>query len=226
MSKGISPVTIFLIVAIFLIAASIYEGTTGTEFLGAGKSKCTDSDGGKNYKVRGTTRAPAGTRTDECYSDKQLSEFYCPRSDSREAERVVVDCPNGCKDGRCISSVSTCKDSDGGNKIYVKGTTSGYMPLASRSGTWTDICGGVLGVTEYYCDSNEVWWVLTECKLGCKNGACLTGFTNFGLECGDGLKLNLNPSCKTEEQWVELGKQTCASRGGLKSYGVWGICYG
>ncbi len=36
MSKGLSPVTIIVIVGIFLIAAIIYAGTTGTEFLGIG----------------------------------------------------------------------------------------------------------------------------------------------------------------------------------------------
>ena len=67
------------------------------------ESICTDSDGGKNYYVRGKnciTTQDAGT---ECIYDKcdintnQLIEHYCSTASPR-----VYTCPNGCEDGACI----------------------------------------------------------------------------------------------------------------------------
>jgi len=95
------------------------------------KSICQDSDGGKNYYEYGYTIHPAGNwdrcsvplddprcdaagglvsgmcdlTSNECYGDDcYVTETFCRNNwPSQEA----YECPNGCKDGACISDCST-----------------------------------------------------------------------------------------------------------------------
>ena len=39
-------------------------------FVSAESTNCTDSDGGKNYNIKGTTIGTGGTRTDDCFNRK------------------------------------------------------------------------------------------------------------------------------------------------------------
>lgn len=65
---------------------------------------CTDSDGGKNYYVKGTCKYQGGSFTDNC-DGNNLWEFRC------SSNNICVDgdepspCPNGCEDGACIEVV-------------------------------------------------------------------------------------------------------------------------
>ncbi len=67
---------------------------------------CTDSDGGKNYDVKGTARDRWGEYTDYCSNERQITEYYC--QDSGDGRGLVVwtigavDCRYGCKDGACL----------------------------------------------------------------------------------------------------------------------------
>ena len=64
-------------------------------------AECTDSDGGQDYYVKGTTTDAATTKMDSCWNDgsNKLSERYC----SGEAFSVITyECPNGCVDGACV----------------------------------------------------------------------------------------------------------------------------
>ena len=70
---------------------------------------CRDTDGGKNYYVKGTVTYCTGNlctkMTDFC--DRKygyLNEYYC---DGRRYAKTTYNCPNGCKDGACISDCST-----------------------------------------------------------------------------------------------------------------------
>ena len=67
---------------------------------------CTDSDGGKNYDVKGTAKDTWGEHTDYCGNDKQITEFYCYDSGDGRGPVVwtigAVDCKYGCKDGACL----------------------------------------------------------------------------------------------------------------------------
>lgn len=73
-------------------------------------TKCTDTDGGKNYEVLGTARySPTswgGARygSDYCSSASVLVEYYCP-SNADVVENVDIvsyTCPNGCVSGVCL----------------------------------------------------------------------------------------------------------------------------
>lgn len=110
---------------------------------------CTDSDGGKDYYVKGhgtglypinarngyfifretclggckkTTDEQFDTYYDHCLNSNQLNEAFCSVDGSLQAYGYT--CPNGCKDGACVESTTNetkCTDSDGGKDYYVKG---------------------------------------------------------------------------------------------------------
>lgn len=67
---------------------------------------CKDSDGGKNYNVKGTTCLGRTCKTDVCTpSYPNLLEFYCQTK--YKIGSVTYSCPYGCNDGACSSSSST-----------------------------------------------------------------------------------------------------------------------
>ncbi len=73
--------------------------------------KCTDSDNGLNYYVKGKTCVEAYCKTDacihlddcdesgECVSYDKLIEYYCVKGD---IQSMTVDCKSGCVDGACL----------------------------------------------------------------------------------------------------------------------------
>ncbi|MDP2925497.1 MAG: GLUG motif-containing protein, partial [Nanoarchaeota archaeon] len=66
----------------------------------------------------------------------------------------MIDC-GACSSGNCISGkcIQKCSDSDGGNNIYVKGTTTGYDTNGNLI-TREDSCSSRLNrVIEYYCST-------------------------------------------------------------------------
>ncbi|OYT35124.1 MAG: hypothetical protein B6U87_00915 [Candidatus Aenigmarchaeota archaeon ex4484_52] len=66
-------------------------------------NNCTDSDGGKNYYVKGTLTAKNGEQiTDYCSNDYYVKEYFCP-TNYDGIDSVDYNCPNGCKDGACIN---------------------------------------------------------------------------------------------------------------------------
>lgn len=84
---------------------------------------CTDSDGGKNYYVKGTATASGQSLSDHCNSDGTLTEKYC-------SNNVVVwetyACPYGCSDGRCIDIAvnNTCGDGICQDSSYASSVSS------------------------------------------------------------------------------------------------------
>ena len=66
---------------------------------------CTDSDGGKNYDVKGSAKDTFGEKTDFCQNDRDLTEYYCG-SGWGAIEQVIwifsTSCPYGCNDGACL----------------------------------------------------------------------------------------------------------------------------
>ncbi len=74
---------------------------------------CTDSDGGKEYLVKGTTHEGGDsdyTATDTCLDGTRLSENYCATQAStgypNRLHTETYTCPNGCNDGACKTDVS------------------------------------------------------------------------------------------------------------------------
>ena len=78
---------------------------------------CTDSDGGKNYNVKGTityyVNGVQYTLTDTCdsspaYADLMVFERYC--LDDGGTAGLTYFCPNGCSDGACINTTTSSPD--------------------------------------------------------------------------------------------------------------------
>jgi hypothetical protein len=137
--------------------------------------KCTDSDGGKNYIVKGTINSTnLGVKTDACNDTQNLTEYYCNNSVAYLGKRIDYKCPNGCSIGAC--KPSACTDSDGGQNFYVAGQI-----ISSNLGTKTDVCKNTTHLIEYLCytdplkpDSKDVFGNSRtyKCPNGCANRAC------------------------------------------------------
>lgn len=110
-------------------------------------ARCTDTDGGKYYYVKGAISAASEHSEDYC-TNSVLYEYYCVNN---ELQATTYSCPNGCSDGRCIRE--TCSDTDGGVNVDVIGTCTD-----SRGTTVNDACltengasGGEVYVKEAFC---------------------------------------------------------------------------
>ena len=68
---------------------------------GACVAPCTDSDGGKNYYVKGGVNKGASWFEDRCEPDGLLKEYYCQSPTEEGFERYA--CPKGCFYGECLN---------------------------------------------------------------------------------------------------------------------------
>ncbi len=163
---------------------------------------CTDSDGGKNYYVKGYRLAPShgsgqkeedycildpfiypsgavvsdyDAKVDNCVGEKcYVIEYHC-KTDLADAHQGY-QCPNGCADGACITgevNESTCTDTDGGKDYYVKGRVSAFLQ-GSGGKSASDVCTTETRLLEYECTSATGWSGKGfDCPNGCEDGACL-----------------------------------------------------
>lgn len=162
---------------------------------------CTDTDGGLNYPDyyyakgdaigmfhlgNGILNTTIGTYSDYCDDNKFISEYYCDNS-SRGVQSLVgknyvaevsYGCPNGCKDGACVSPI-TCTDSDALN-YYLKGNVRGIATCEDAFrvdecyNSRTKLTGGSGDyVVEAICSGSCPAGQMTYCSYGCRSGACL-----------------------------------------------------
>ncbi|MEI6731538.1 MAG: hypothetical protein WCK90_02540 [archaeon] len=113
--------------------------TSSTSSSGGGGSNptCTDSDGGLNYYIKGTTNGLFGYETtakdysDYCGDTNSLIEFSCSsETPSRVMRSLIYICPNGCSDGACLpQSVDTLKIVSVSPSDGSEGTYSGQLPV-------------------------------------------------------------------------------------------------
>jgi len=191
---------------------------------------CTDSDGGRDYYMKGIVSYGNWTRTDRCglYDNNpsndpnDLNEFYC-RSDGEGVEEVYK-CPNGCKDGACLNQTqqnATCTDSDGGLDYYVKGNVqignNIYEDMCIKD-KLTDLPDSK-DVSEYICANyadgspGSFNTQIYKCPNGCKDGACKdTGnceksqlrLTNFKTISGQS-SVDVQIYSEEEGAWMTIG---------------------
>jgi hypothetical protein len=137
---------------------------------------CTDSDGGKNYYVKGYTTGPyywqgqfdysVTNVTDYCESDTDINSYlmenYCEDNGSRGWIRY--QCPYGCKDGACIIKENStwvggtlkCRvylySSKTFNSLSMKLVTDNKTRLYTKLYLWNDNNGNV--GNEIYSSNN------------------------------------------------------------------------
>jgi hypothetical protein len=139
--------------------------------IAAGTQTCTDTDGGKDYYVKGTltfsTTAAGtggiGTQDDVCIDGSVmaeygsvLAEYYCD-CDRESVELVNYTCPNGCADGACII----------GAEPYCAniGTRSEGWVGDGISGIKYDNCDGCYAVCKAIGSKSEGWYSSCDGKL-------------------------------------------------------------
>ncbi|MEM4215839.1 MAG: hypothetical protein QXD51_02015 [Candidatus Anstonellales archaeon] len=152
------------------------------------KQTCTETDKGRDYETKGQTTGYLdgvyGLYIDYCTETTgymaarippKLVEYYC---DGNVVKKETVECEAGkvCSDGKCVKQEG-CTETDDGDDIAHKGTTTGY--LDGVYGRYTDYCTqdqyGYPMLVEYYCDGNVVKSRTEQqnCPM-CEDGACVT----------------------------------------------------
>ncbi len=146
-------------------------------------SFCTDSDGGKDYSVKGETCNEGDCRVDVCtsmpVSDNVVAEYYC---EGNKRESVVgAFCDYKCEDGACIPEPEPkCTDSDGGMDYAVKGKVI-TENVPGNSGEFEDKCLDSEELMENYCGAGQGYLeglevakvTIYKCPNGCSSGACI-----------------------------------------------------
>lgn len=192
---GVISVAIAFILVFSMINTQKISGDLENAGAGpAASATCFDSDGGKDYFVKGTCYENNVTKgTDSCYGNSTCLEYYCNTKNKCTAINMSclnVNGSNGiCANGACQKTaqqpVYNCTDSDGGIKPYIKGTVSANGKI------YNDICreNGTMNVTsangvemivadshslnEFYCNEGFAAKVLIYCVNGCNEGKCI-----------------------------------------------------
>jgi len=163
--------------------------------------ECTDSDGGQNTAVKGTTEILGeDVETDGCNNvyPTKVNEWFC-NSDG-EVDDIIIDCGSGktCFDGICIvegsdivngctdesatnynadatveddSCTYLCTETDNYDDPFVKGIV--LVGLVD----YEDECVDNETLTEYACSETGIVESTFECSESCEDGACLESTT-------------------------------------------------
>jgi len=165
---------------------------------------CTDSDGGKNYYIKGTATGGDSngysSLTDSCAGGpgvdiRTLAEAYCSGNTILKENYI---CPNGCKDGACIAgplcgnnikeSGEVCDGSDlGGQSCVGQGFNSGTLSCNINCSGF-DTIGCVVNPTCSKCSDCDTLFTscsYQECKQDCGIGCYYRGVIPLLEDCVD-----------------------------------------
>ncbi len=124
-----------------------------------------------------TPQAPQCTPSEkiQCNNEGTGNMYKITISQDCSQQSVVTEyCTNGCDANGCKPKIvvaaakPSCTETDNGNDIYTKGTTSydGY--------TGVDYCApNGAQLQEFYCENGDYKNTIVYCNNGCKEGACL-----------------------------------------------------
>ncbi len=136
--------------------------------------RCSDSDSGQNYFVRGTVNESGSRYDDVCVDVSLVKEYYCQNDTMRN---VNYPCPSGyrCEGGRCAAMDNSCSETDSGRDLYRTGTVTVYN--ARVRNTFQDHCVDSGRIREYYCSGNLQTYEEISCPYDyqCVDGACTSG---------------------------------------------------
>ena len=142
---------------------------------------CTDSDGGKDYSEKGTTKgiiwsdqnSDAKEYTDSCKDITSLKEFRCVADDgTTDGTAFAYFNTATCTDGYCLDGVCVTGCYDDGDVITTRGTS--YVDECCED---SDIEG-----CSAYSDQNRI------VDYACQNGGRVISYTpcTHGTTCVDG----------------------------------------
>jgi hypothetical protein len=95
-------------------------------------SGCVDTDGGKNYFLKGNTHGVNGDKNDMCLSTKKLKEYYC---DMGRVLSMTVVCKIGCRAGACWGENNTFVSSSNVTTTTVETTSTTIASTVSSTAT-------------------------------------------------------------------------------------------
>lgn len=152
-------------------------------------TSCSDSDNGKNFKLKGTTQliqngAIIDEKTDKCVSQgKSVREYYC-LNNSLDTIKYNCGLNNLCVDGACVPEYH-CIDSEDGINISLKGTiTLTYSITNELLGKFDDHCLDAQTLVEGYC--SDATDTISKINISCPNETkCFEGACIPELHCED-----------------------------------------
>jgi len=174
------------------------------------QSTCTDSDGGKNYLVKGTTTSFGITNeTDKCYPPTWLDEGYCDEQGRRASSFVNCSYLYGlnsiCSNGACINQTAPTNSYCMMKTPEIIGPFGKGYPDGEKC--ITDSANGNLC---YITDDIANYKDVTYCSYGCSDGVCL----------------EIIPLCKTDADCPAdvIGKSYCDGNGNSCSESIDYFC--
>lgn len=207
-----------ILLTIFLI---VFMNLTGKVI----ESPCTDSDGGPNYYLKGYTSTVNKNLIDSCIDNYQgkvnmtVREWVC--QSNQDAIDSAFECPNGCKDGACITGNNTnsCSETDNGEEYHsVKGN------CLDLNGYLTDSCVNPTLLSESSCSSSyNCEFSKFDCtSLGpsyyCNNGACVRNYSYIPTISDNTEEPEVNESEETPAKITEEPKQPACTPEYLCAY--------
>ncbi|MBI2046832.1 hypothetical protein HYT26_01555 [Candidatus Pacearchaeota archaeon] len=193
------------------------EKTSCAQDCGAQTATCTDSDGGKNYDVKGTAKDAYSEKTDYCQNEKQITEYYCQDDGTGKLAMWTigaVDCPYGCSDGVCLpaptavcgngicdneaektSCAQDCKslikcsqNSECGQATTTKSCGSKIMPSSKPGQSQFDSSYACKSESKCYCQNPGTYDSVCQCSYGESCNPCQYGCKDG--ECISGISPN------------------------------------
>ena len=201
---------------------------------------CTDSDGGKNYKVAGDAKGYDGKGTvDACdFSNDVKGIIWEAVCEKGVAVHYKTPCPKDtpyCNRAVCSKEPGKCEDTDGGNIPELLGTVTEIRTADGPQAT--DYCedlstlqplqectGEQCGVREYYCaEENKAPFQDVDCPNGCNGGVCqpqelaIYNINPTGVYLADSLPAYLKIQFQTK-RGADNGRAICLYNSSNQSY--------
>jgi hypothetical protein len=205
-----------------------YETPTIATETGTTGLNCTDSDGGKNYYVRGSLGGlcagggSCGSWIDSC-RDSVLTEYFCD-GNNVNTNFVTYTCPNGCENGACkegiVSEPACLADPDCGISNYIDSPYCNSTNTAIYQKYITYICKNP-GASNSYCAHTTTAKLKQTCPSSqvCANGSCVgqTIACRINSDCGT-TSFTGSPYCASGDIYQNQITYICKNAGTTSSY--------
>ncbi len=171
---------------------------------------CTDSDGGKNYYVRGETKACASgggcvSSADTCKSLNELQEVYCPDESPDKIEVEKYNCPYGCSADVCVSGSEEDDNGDSDEECIPEYVCEITPLICPSNGMQTKICEDINCGQESY--QEEIICSPGECSGCTLENKCLpygyrTNLEGENVYCEVNGNFELQRTVDAEGNWA------------------------